>query len=82
MDVKSPLPKQRKEEVDTGRWRRDIDDRRRRIERLIRMPAAAVVTPAAIVAPVTMVTIVAPVTLVPAAVLAPVAVVAERRPHG
>jgi hypothetical protein len=74
---KRPLPKERKEEADAGRWRRSIDDRRRHIDRLIRMPAA-VVTPTAIVAP-------ALVTLVPAAVLlrrAPAVVLAERCLHG
>ncbi len=44
----SLLPKQREEDADTGRWSGGIDDRRRHVDRPIRLPPV-VVTPVALV---------------------------------
>jgi hypothetical protein len=69
------LAKQREEKANARRWSRDIDDRRRRIDRLIVTPVAVVMS----------VAVVMPILRVPTAVLlslAPIVFFAERRPQG
>jgi hypothetical protein len=79
------LAKQREEDGDTGRWRGGIDDRRRQIDRPIRLPAV-VVTSIALVSgtrlfllPGTLLLLSVPGTIL--LLMAPIAIIGERRPH-
>lgn len=80
------LAKQWEEDADAGRWSGDIDDRRRHIDRPIRLPSV-VVTSVALVSGTRLFLLPGALLLlsVPGAILlllAPIAIIGERRPHG